>query len=207
MEATVTFRNFEERDIDFIYKCKNDEKLNSMIVGEWRPFTYEEAVKWVHGCMGEHDTYKYWAVCTNDEEKRIIGWISLSNIDKLNKSVCFHGIVIGDNDYRDGIAWIESYLFIYNYVFEVLNFNRLYGSNIENQIASYSMGYAMFEQLEGKARQAVVKNGQYVDVIYMSILRDEYITHKNHNDFECKKIILRLAQARKAIIKHQKIEF
>ena len=59
MEKTVLFRDFEERDIDFVYRCKNDEKLNSMIVGEWHPFTYEEAVKRVHGCMGEHETYKY----------------------------------------------------------------------------------------------------------------------------------------------------
>ena len=43
MEKTVCFRDFEVRDIDFIYKCKNDEKLNSMIVGQWHPFTYEEA--------------------------------------------------------------------------------------------------------------------------------------------------------------------
>ncbi len=207
MEPTVLFRDFEERDIDFIYKCKNDEKLNSMIVGDWHPFTYEEAVNWVHGCMGEHDTYKFWAMCTNDDEERIVGWVSLSNIDKLNKSVCFHGIVIGDSDYRDGMAWIESYLFVYKYVFEILYFNRLFGSNIENQIASYSMGYAMFEQLEGKARKAVEKNGQYVDVVYMSILRDEYFKHKNNNDFEYSKIILRLAQARKAIIKGQRIEF
>ena len=118
MERTVCFRDFEERDIDFIYKCKNDEKLNSMIVGQWHPFTHEEATKWVHGCMGEHETYKFWAIATNDEEKRIVGWVSISNIDKVNQSVCFHGIVIGDPMYRDGFAWIESYLFILEYVFE-----------------------------------------------------------------------------------------
>lgn len=73
MPPTVIFRDFEERDIDFIYRCKNDEKLNSMIVGQWHPFTYEEACDWVHGCMGEHETYKFWAIATNDEEKRLTG--------------------------------------------------------------------------------------------------------------------------------------
>ena len=106
MERTVCFRDLEERDIDFIYKCKNDEKLNSMIVGQWHPFTYEEAAKWVHGCMGEHETYKFWAIATNDEEKRIVGWISLSNIYKVNRSACSHGIVIADPAYRNGLSWI-----------------------------------------------------------------------------------------------------
>ena len=50
-DGVVLFRNFEERDIDFIYKCKNDEKLNELTVGQFHKFTYEEAEKWVHGCM------------------------------------------------------------------------------------------------------------------------------------------------------------
>ena len=207
MESRVLFRDFEERDIGFIYRCKNDDKLNEMIVGPYHPFTYEEAEEWVHGCMGDHDTFKFWAICSNDEEKRIVGWISLSNIDQDNKSACFHSIVIGDDDYRDGMAWIESYLFIYSYVFDGLNFNRLYGSNIEEQIASYSMGYAMFEKVEGKARQAKFKNGHFVDVVYMSILRDEYMCHKNNGDFDCKKIMRRLAEARNAIRRGKTIEF
>ena len=112
MVNTITFRDFEEHDIDFVYKCKNDAKLNSMIVGDFHPFTYEEAEKWVHGCMGEHETFKFWAVCTKDKEQRIIGWVSLSNINKNESSAFFHGIVIADPDYRDGLAWIESYLFV-----------------------------------------------------------------------------------------------
>ena len=204
MESTVAFRDFEERDIDFIYKCKNDEKLNSLIVGQWRPFTYEEAAKWVHGCMGEHETYKFWAICTNDDEKRIVGWVSLSNIDKENRSACFHGIVVGDKEYRDGMAWIESYLFIYQYVFEKLNFNRLYGSNIEDQKASTCIGYAMFEIPEGNARQAICKNGKYHNVIYMSILKDEYKQHKNNGDFELSKIIYRIGKERQKQFKSKK---
>lgn len=199
MNSTVSFRDFEERDIDFIYKCKNDEKLNSMIIGEFHPFSYEEARNWVLGCMGEHDTFKFWAVCTNDEEQRIIGWISLSQIDKQNRSACFHGIVIGDESYRDGISWIESYLFIYKYVFEQLNLNRLYGSNIEKQKASYCMALAMFEQIEGIARQAIIKNGETHNVVYLSILRDEYFLHKSQGEFEFNKIILRLMDARKSL--------
>ena len=101
MERTVLFRDFEERDIDFVYQCKNDEKLNSMVVGQWHPFTREEAKQWVYGCMGVHDSYRFWAICTNDNEKRIVGWISLSNIDNETKRAHFHGIVIADPLYRD----------------------------------------------------------------------------------------------------------
>lgn len=199
MEKKVLFRDFEERDIDFIYRCKNDEKLNSLIVGPYHPFTYEEAVNWVHGCMGEHDTFKFWAICTNDEEKRIVGWTALADINNVNKSACFYSVVIGDEEYRDGLAWIQAYLFVYEYVFEKLGLNRLFGSNLEEQLASYSMGIAMFETVEGIARQAVFKNGKYNNVVYASILRDEYFFHKEQGDFEYKKIIFRLLEARKEL--------
>ena len=106
MEHTVIFRDFEERDVDFIYRCKNDEELNSMIVGPFHPFTYQEAVDWVRGCMGEHETYKFWAICTNDETKKIIGWTALSKIDRINQSVFTHSIVIGDRNYQDSCRCI-----------------------------------------------------------------------------------------------------
>ena len=197
MERTVCFRDFEERDIDFIYKCKNDEKLNSMIVGQWHPFTYEEATKWVHGCMGEHETYKFWAIATNDEEKRIVGWVSISNIDKVNQSVCFHGIVIGDPMYRDGFAWIESYLFVYAYCFEILNMNRVYGESIIGHKNSNNITQIVYAQNEGIKRQAVYRNGVYYDVSFGSLLKEEYFEHKNNGDYEIRSIIKRIAFLRK----------
>lgn len=197
MTATVTFRDFEERDIDFIYRCKNDEKLNSLIVGNWHPFSYDEAVKWVHGCMGEHETYKFWAVCTNDEEKRIVGWVSLSQIDKTNQNACFHGIVIGDSDYHDGLAWIESYLFVYKYCFEVLGLNRVYGESLVGHKQSNIIGKIFYAQQEGIKRQAVFKNGRFYDVSFSALLKEEYLEHKQKGDFEMLAVIKRIKSAKK----------
>ena len=197
MDSTVLFRDFEERDIDFVYRCKNDEKLNSLIVGEWHPFTYEEAEKWVHGCMGEHDTYKFWAVCTNDEEKRIVGWISISQINHINKSVCFHGIVIADPLYKDGFAWIDCYLFVLEYAFEVLKLNRLYGESLIGHPQSNAAGVVFYYTHEGTKRQAVYKNNRYYDVKQSAILSHEYFEHKNNGDYEISSLIKRIRTLKK----------
>lgn len=197
MLSTVCFREFEERDVDFIYKCKNDEKLNSMIVGHFRPYTYEEARKWVEGCMGDHDTYHFWAICTNDEEKRIVGWISLSEIDKINQSACFHGIVIADKDYRNGFAWIESYCFILEYAFEHLGLNRLYGSSIIGNKNSNIAGELFLFTKEGVLREAVIKNDIRYDVRLSSILRKEYFINKKSGKYELRAILKRLKEMKK----------
>lgn len=191
MEPTVIFRDFEERDIDFIYRCKNDEKLNSMIVGQYHPFTYEEATEWVHGCMGEHETYKFWAIATNDDEKRIVGWVSISEIDKVNNSAFFHSIVIGNDRYR-GFAWIYAHLFVFDYVFHILNMHRLAGACLAEHKQSRAIAIALGYTEEGIKREASKKNGKYHDVYVQSLLKDEYEKLLLDGEYAVPSIIRRL---------------
>ena len=197
MDNTVSFRDFEERDIDFIYKWKNDEQLNSMIVGQYHPFTYEEAVNWVHGCMGEHETYKFWAVCTNDEEKRIVGWVSLANIDMISKRAFFHSFVIGDPSYRKGFPWIEIQQFILRYTFQILNLNKLEYACLSEHNTSMYFGPVLFFKQEALFRQAVYKNGRYYDEAFFGLLRDEYFEHYNAGDYEMLSIVSRYASIKR----------
>ena len=201
MFNTVTFRDFEERDIAFIYKCKNDEKLNSMIVGDFHPFTYEEAEKWVHGCMGENDTFKFWAICTNDEEKRIVGWVSLSNIDSINRCVCHHGIVIGDNEYRDGVAMFEAMIFSMEYAFNRIKCHRLYGSCLSDHKVSPHMLNALGFKLEGVQRDAVRRNGRYHDILDYAMLEEEYQGLIESRAFDTEQLIMRFVRSIKSIKK------
>lgn len=189
MQDSVIFRNFEERDVDFIYKCKNDEKLNSMIVGEFKPFSYEDAINWVHGCMERHDSFKFWAICTNDDEKKIVGWTSISQIDSANKSACLHGIVIGDNEYRDGIVALETLLFCLNYVFNVLGCNRSYGICLADHPVSPPLLYSLGFILEGTKRQGVYKYEKYHDVLEFAMLKTEYESLYQSGELKINKLI------------------
>ncbi len=196
MNSTVCFREFEERDVDAIYKWKNDEKLSQMIVGQFHPITYEDAQKWVKGCMGHHDNFIFWAICTNDDEKRIIGWAALAKIDKVNQSAETHSIVIADPDYNDGFAWLETEILMFNYAFEVLKLNRLYGVSLVGHKISNQVGELMFMKTEGILRQAICKNDRFYDLQYDAILKDEFFAHKEAGDYELMAIIRRLKKLR-----------
>lgn len=197
MNNTVCFREFEERDVDAIYKWKNDEKLNQMIVGQFHPITYEDAQRWVRGCMGQHDDFIFWAICTNDDEKKIVGWAALAKIDKINQSASTHSIVIADPDFNDGFAWLETERFMFDYAFELLNLNRLYGVSLVGHKISNQVGELMFMKTEGVLRQAIFKNDKFYDLQYDAILRDEYFAHKEAGDYEMMAIIRRLKKLRK----------
>lgn len=197
MEQTICFRDFEERDIDFIYKCKNDEKLNSMIVGDYHPFSYEEAVKWVHGCMGEHETYKFWAVCTNDKEQRIVGWASLSQIDHINKTATFHGIVIADPDYHDGYTWINVYLMVYDYAFMQLGLESVYGGALDDNIQTQMMRSLMFIQIIEGNGNTIFRNGRFYATSKSVLRKAVYLEHKANGDYEIKEILKRVRNFKK----------
>lgn len=188
MQKTICFRDFEDRDLDFIYKCKNDAKLNKYIVGEWRPFSYKEASDWLQGCMRDSPSYKFWAIATNDELENIIGWASLSDINREKGEANFHGIVIGNPDYQDGVAWIESYQLMFETVFSKFNFRKLYGSNLSIHPSSGIIAKSMFMTLDGIKKNEIIKGRRKVDLLLFSINSEVYNKHKLLGDYEFYKI-------------------
>ena len=125
----------------------------------------------------------------------MIGYACLTDIHYINSSANFSGILIGDKDYQDGLAWIETYLFVYEYVFERLNLNRIYGHAIDEHDMTVAMRTAMFSTTEGVMRQAAFKNGKFYDVSISSILRNEYFEHKAKGDYEVPAVMKRLVRA------------
>ncbi len=190
MESAVCFRDFEERDIDFVYKCKNNEKLWEYTVGEFHKFSYEEAVEWVHGCMRDDPTYKFWAICKNDGTREIVGWCSIANIDYGEKTAEGHGIVIGDREYNDGFTWLESLLFIMKYVFETLCFDKLTTFWLLDHPISRCL--ACFIKQDSSETIAIKKNGKKHNAELVSFTKEDYFKEKSSGNFEMRKLMQRI---------------
>jgi len=154
----------------------------------------EEALDWVKARMRHNDYRVFWAICSRKTGK-MIGYACLTDIHYINSSANLSGIMIGDKDYQDGMAWVETYLFIYEYVFERLNLNRIYGHAIDEHKMTLAIREAMFSVREGVMRQAAFKNGNYYDVSIGSILREEYFAHKANGDYEISAVLKRLTKA------------
>lgn len=194
MKNVVILRDFEERDIDSIYKWKNDEKLNNMTVGEFRQFSYEDAIRWVQGCMGNHEHYKFWAVCTNDEKKRIVGYVSLSNVNISDGFAEFGGIMIGEHEYQGGVAWIQIYQLVLEYVFEILSVDILRGRAITEHPQTVVMMDSLFFNIYKVEQNVVFKNGRYYDVQSHALLKKDYFEHKANGDYTFSSIMKRISK-------------
>jgi RimJ/RimL family protein N-acetyltransferase len=201
MERTVYFRAFEEEDAELIYQWMNDDDLKNLSMGLNRRMCKDEASDWVKARMRHNNYQVFWAICALDTNK-MIGYACLTDIHYINSSANFSGVVIGDRMYQDGRAWIETYLFVYEYVFERLNLNRLYGSAIVEHKSTQAMRETMFVKTEGVLRQAAYKNGIYYDVSIGSVLKSEYFTHKENGEYELSSVLKRLTKIARNIRKN-----
>ena len=198
MEKTVYFRAFEEEDAELIYKWMNDDELKKLSVGVNRRMCRDEASDWVKARMRDKRDQVWWAICAKDTNL-MIGYAYLADIHYINRSASYGGIVIGNKDYQDGMAWIETYLFVHEYAFERLGMNRLYGEALLKHSTTNTMRRLMYWTVEGVHRQAIYKNGEYQDVSTASLLSGEYFQHKKNGDYEISSIIKRLREIKKKI--------
>jgi RimJ/RimL family protein N-acetyltransferase len=102
-----------------------------------------------------------------------IGNIGFSSIDWRNRQSEF-GIMIGEKSFWNQGYGTEAVRLLVRHGFNTLNLNRIYLHVFENNpgaIRAYEKAGFIHE---GKERQAEFKNGEYIDVLMMSILKDEF---------------------------------
>ncbi len=196
MEKTVYFRTFEEEDAPLIYKWMNDDDLKQLSIGLNRRMSKEEALDWVKARIRHNPYQVWWAICVKETDA-IIGYAFLCDIHYINSSANYGGIVIGNKEYQDGMAWIETYLFVHEYAFERLGINRLYGNALVEHNTSNMMRKLMYWTIEGIQRQAIYKKGLYHDVSMASLLKEEYFKHKERGDYEISAMLKHLRKLKK----------
>ena len=103
----------------------------------------------------------------------LIGSISIHNIDHLNRNA-FIGIFIGDKEHRGKGYGAEAIRLILEYGFKTLNLrNIMLTVHADNHAAIACYKKVGFRE-EGRLREWVYKNGQYIDKLYMGILSREF---------------------------------
>jgi RimJ/RimL family protein N-acetyltransferase len=107
------------------------------------------------------------------EEWLPVGDLGFSTIDWRARSAEF-GIVVGEKNYWDQGYGSEAIRLLLQHGFETLNLNRIslrvYATNERARHAYQKIGF----REEGVLRQAEYRQGQYLDVILMSVLKSEW---------------------------------
>ncbi|MDR0981645.1 MAG: GNAT family N-acetyltransferase [Culturomica sp.] len=194
---SIFFRAFEENDYLLINQWRNDPKIQALTGKYFRYVSSLMEKEWVKDKMMHNTKDIYLSICLNDESKKMIGYISINDIDYVNRTACQGGLVLGDPIAHDGTIWIESILSILEYNFNHLNMNRVYGNSLVEHKLTRIMCEASFQQMEGVGRQAVYKDGRYHDIYFWGLLREDYFRHKEAGDYEVNAMVKRVIALRK----------
>lgn len=163
-------RELERKDLERINQWRSDPELIALLTATFRYINQEVDQRWYESYMASRGSCVRCAI--TDEDDRLVGLVSLMNIDSVNRSASLR-IMIGEAQYRGKGAGTFAVREIVNHAFNNLNLRR-----IElNLLATNTRALHVYEKCgfrqEGTKRQAVYKNGNYVDLILMALLKEE----------------------------------
>jgi RimJ/RimL family protein N-acetyltransferase len=176
--TSLRFRAIDREDLPTFVKWLNDPDVLPGI-GIYLPYSMTDEEDWFDSMhkrpASEHNLAIEVKELTSQGEEtwKLIGSCGFFNYDQRNASAEF-GIMIGVKSYWDKGFGTEAVRLLVRHGFETINLNRIYLRVLEtNPRAIRAYEKAGFTH-EGRQRQADFKNGRYLDMLVMSMLRSEF---------------------------------
>lgn len=189
----IRLRGAERDDLTTFVKWINDPEVVEGL-GIYRPFSHAEEDNWFEEMLkrpaDEHvlgievrlpgetaglpsERAGLPAAEAGEESWKLIGTCGFFSIDWRNRNSEF-GINIGEKSYWNQGFGTEAVRLLAKHGFHTLNLHRIYLRVLEtNPRAIRAYEKAGFTH-EGRQRQAEFRKGKYIDILVMSMLKDEF---------------------------------
>ncbi|OAB41104.1 GNAT family N-acetyltransferase [Paenibacillus antarcticus] len=171
IEGTIiNLRLARESDFQSYYAFLLDPESNRL-TGTQRDFTQDEITDWIKKISNIHEDRVDFMIISKDTDE-FIGEVVLSEIDSINRNAHIR-IAIGTQHSGKGYG-TEAMNLLLGYGFETLNLHRIalevYAFNPRAIHVYEKIGF----QHEGIQRDSLYSEGEFHDLIMMSILEDEF---------------------------------
>ncbi len=160
-------RPVEETDLDWLKELRNHESTWSQL-GHFIMLNDVRQRHWFESLSARSDV----EYLIFGHHKDRLGLIRLTDIDRINRSACVGGDI--HPAHRGKGHAVIMYRLIFRLCFEEWGLHRLWLLVLDtNEVAKHVYTKLGFIE-EGKQRQAIFRNGQFIDYLMMSILESEY---------------------------------
>lgn len=167
----VYIREITIDDIEIINSWRNDKNTIDLLGANFRYINLETDKEWINNYQKNRDKQVRCSICI---DKKIIGLISLTSIDNINRKSELH-VLIGDKDSRGKGYGKKSIQLMLNHAFNNLNLNKVYLTVLSSNFIAKKLYSDLGFKEEGVLRKEIYKNGDYVDCNIMSILKEEFL--------------------------------
>ena len=166
-------RELERGDLPEVNRWRRDPAVIGRLTAPYRFINEEVDERWFDAYMQNRAHAIRCAVVDEELSDRILGLVSLTNIDWVHRTAYF-GIMIGRAENRGRGLGTFAVGAILRHAFADMNLNRVELTVLEdNEPARKLYEKAGFVQ-EGRFREAVFKDGRYRDLLFMAVLRKEW---------------------------------
>lgn len=166
-------RELERADIPEINSWRRNPELISFLGAPYRFIGEEIDEKWFEHYLVSRSNTVRCAVVEYDNPERILGLVTLASIDWVNRSCTLH-IMIGRTDNQGkglGTFAVDGML---HHAFLDLNLRRVELNVLSNNERAIHLYNKLGFVVEGVRRSAVQKQGSYLDMVVMGLLKDEW---------------------------------
>lgn len=174
----IRLRGVEKEDIDLFVRWLNDPEVTAGI-SLYRPLSSLEEERWFNQMLERPVDERPLTIEIQQEGG---SWLPIGNLGLFDISwrqrSAELGIMIGEKAYWDKGYGSEALGLLLRHAFDTLNLNRVYlrvFANNPRAIRAYEkLGFV----LEGRMREAEYRQGEYLDVLFMSVLKSEWNARK-----------------------------
>ncbi|MDK2980717.1 MAG: hypothetical protein PWQ55_1064 [Chloroflexota bacterium] len=173
----VRLRAMSKDDLPMFVGWLNDPEVNRNLT-VYAPMSAEQEQQWYQKNLAQPIDEQPLAIEVNIKDQwKIIGNVGFMNINQLSHCAEI-GIVIGEKASWNKGFGTEAMQLMVDYGFNTLNLNRIYLHVYETNPRGIRCYEKVGFQHEGRQRQARYLEGQYIDVLMMSILKKDWIDKK-----------------------------
>lgn len=172
----IRLRAAEREDIPIFLNWINDEEITENLDLIY-PFSFTEEEQWYENMISRPEEEHLFVIevhnQSHEETNTPIGTCKFFNIDWRNRSGEL-GIMIGEKDYWNQGYGTEVMHLLQKHGFNTLNLHRIWLQVFSNNRRAIHVYEKVGFNHEGIFRQAYYKNGSYIDIHIMSVLKHEW---------------------------------
>jgi len=173
----IILRCIDKGDIYKIMHWRNDPEIKKNVFSHTFINSLQQERWFENYC--QNNTEERFMIVLKDQDEAI-GVNGLSDIDYKNQSAILN-TMIGERKYWNQGYAKEATVLIINYAFSELNLNRIVSYSYESNKAIQKKNSNLGFQVEGLLRQMVFSEGEFQNVVIMSLLRGDWNKQKGYN--------------------------
>lgn len=172
MTPRIKLREIEKKDLTLINQWRNDQEVISYLGSNFIFISPVVDEKWYEGYLSNRDKAVRLAIIDLATGLHI-GNVNLTSIHQVNRTAEF-SIFLGNKQYFSKGYGFEATMMVLRHGFKDLNLNRIHLTVLQNNARAIKTYLKAGFTQEGVLREAVYKEGLYLDLICMSVLKRDF---------------------------------